>query len=322
MAADPIVLPTENYEPYFRTLREFTRLVEENGDVIARIAAVVDGDLLYPDICDDSAGEGQTGHTPVVSVSKPGGVDCWGGAGVAGGFSDEPMLLEHGSTPTDNNAAENMHSATESHQNEALGMNPECEAAHEAQNPDYLRDYLDNVLCRGTPPPDVTLFGHIQNPRLRQLLVDNYRLDRLKRVKLHKNWALLRVLQGCESLLAQVVMPRLSSEVKALNLRSIKEIQNVVFPRRFSHESTVYAKYLRYIECLDAVRRVIQSLEAVSAELVDLPTLDRLGAELAILDGLLTRLKAKVSAETNGHYTYGSGQKDETDGGPRPSTNN
>lgn len=281
MTINRIALPTENYEPYYRTLRAFTRVVDENLASIARIASLIDTQLSYPDI----------------PVSSP-------GASPNGDLKDR---VNEGSFKAENERNPNIGGSGYDHElategfneikattkmNEIYNETKESEGSmNVTEGPDYLREYLDNELCVGLIPAELPTKGLMQNEKARQLLVDNYRLARMKQLKLQKNKVLLQVLQTYEALMTQVIIPRLSEEVMGLNLLTIKDIKESILPERISKELSIWSMYLGYTTYLDKILRQVHSLTVLLAQHTDLLEANRLGAELSILEKLLTLAK-------------------------------
>ncbi|WPK27700.1 hypothetical protein PUMCH_005097 [Australozyma saopauloensis] len=274
MSTDRIALPTENYEPYYRSLQEFSATVEENSRIIGRIARVIDVDLAYPS---SNVLTLETGSNGLV-LEKNGNDDQTGGTENFNGRE----------------TSENGHELAESNT-----LKSPFESLSETQQDDYLRDYLDNVLdIKGISlDADFPLEG-IANEKVRLLLEDNYRLTVLKRMKLQKNQALLKMLRDYEVLLSQVIMPRLSKEVSEQNTKTLQNINKIALPESLAQRNLVWLKYLQYTEQLEKIRGFAESMEAVSLELLEPPRIDRLGAELGIVGNVLAYTNKRERGES------------------------
>lgn len=274
MSTDRIALPTENYEPYYRSLQEFSATVEENSRIIGRIARVIDVDLAYPS---SNVLTLETGSNGLV-LEKNRNDDQTGGTENFNGRE----------------TSENGHELAESNT-----LKSPFESLSETQQDDYLRDYLDNVLdIKGISlDADFPLEG-IANEKVRLLLEDNYRLTVLKRMKLQKNQALLKMLRDYEVLLSQVIMPRLSKEVSEQNTKTLQNINKIALPESLAQNNLVWLKYLQYTEQLEKIRGFAESMEAVSLELLEPPRIDRLGAELGIVANILAYTNKRERGES------------------------
>lgn len=275
MATNTIFLPSENYEPYFRTLREFSRAVEENNEVIRRIAQVIDVDLTYPEI----------NHLLKIQHKKV--------------LESLPYIQE---TPSpDYLFLLNDPSESDPKSEEAEPERPTEEISIDKKDPqdrsesftkrtdsDPLRYYLDDVLRIGTVLLNSELSDKlIKNEKAKRLIEDNYRLVKLKQNKLEKNQGLLKILTEYEMILSQVILPRLSQEVSKQNTRTLKLIKENILPEYNLQSDRIWSKYLQYIEALQQIRRLTDSVCMVMTEHLELSQINRLGGELQILEKFL-----------------------------------
>lgn len=283
MTIDRIALPTENYEPYYRTLRAFTSIADENRASIARIARLVDTQLAYPETPHKSSAPKYNTEENEEALYKANEQ-----AENASDYKSDKNDLAEELVEEATREARETNVTNDDNVNEVEETE---DTTNDNKDNDCLREYLDNELCVGLISVELPALKLLQNETLRQLFLDNYRLARMKQLKLQKNRVLLQVLQAYEALMTQVILPRLSEEVMGQNLRTVNEIRDVIFPERSSKELSIWSKYLEYSRHLDQIRKQVHSIGAVVAQHTDLPEANRLGAELGILERLLNLTK-------------------------------
>lgn len=288
MATDRIALPTENYEPYYRSLSEFDRIVEENSDLVARIARVIDEKLTYPqnpqtegselnEICDSSAPELESSSSEVIADS-----------------SDEHKRPNQ----------------------EEIGLKQESRDFHDKESikskeplqedgigADSLREYLNVALLLDSAPVDVPKLDMIKNDRVRQLLQDNYKLANLQRMKRRTNQELLKILSEYELLLARVVIPQLFKQFSTRNFRLVEDLRGKILPQRNEEETKIWNKHVEYVENLERLKKLTNSIAAVSENLIESPELNRVGAQLAIVENLMDYASNKENSRESSRNT-------------------
>lgn len=311
MATDRIALPTENFELFSRSLAEFTRLVEENEQIIARIGQVTDIDLTYPQTVDLTHMQKKSNdlsaeigpielkppHQEISDTHK----EC--GKSKHSFLSSEDHIIvdtEREKTPGAEPVEElyQQNSNEESNEDRIEESNKESnEESNEDDNQDALREYLDQTLGTSHIPVDEVPLDTIENKRLRDLLKDNIRLAKLKSAKLKLNHELLKVLQGYELLMAQVILPHLSEEVSGRNLELTKRLRDEILPELITLKLKIWKLYSEFFSSLDQIKNYNTALSSASAGIMELPSMDRLGAELTIVSLLLKQSQIQMGQE-------------------------
>lgn len=275
MATDRIALPTENYEPYYRSLNEFDRIVEENSDLVARIAKIIDVNLAYPHIL---ASDNTCLNEPVEDYSldsealpvKPN--ECIIEKSDTSSLKEEPTKAEFERPQIHNEKNDDNKTGQKSNEMEV--------------GSDTLRDYIDNALLSEDPMNEPKL-EMIKSDQIRKLLQDNFRLSVLKKKKTNANQKFMKILSGYELLLVRVILPRLSQQFSTRNLRMIEDIRSKVLPQRNEAEANIWKAHVEYVEKLGRLQKLTDSMTAVTEELIELPMINRLGAQLEILKNLM-----------------------------------
>lgn len=296
MATDRIALPTENYEPYYRSLKEFDRIVEENSEILARIATIIDVNLTYPDIPPIENARIDESHEVIDLDSS-----------VSSLRSDANIAAELDAPSSRQNASKVDTMALKIYNDK--DDDSETQQKRDAEKPeqDNLREYLDNVLLLGSTPMDVPQLDTIKSDRVRQLLQDNFKLARLHKIQKKRNQEFVKIISEYELLLARVILPRLSKQISSRNLKMIEDFKSKVLPQRNERAANIWSKHVEYVENLGRLEKLTNSLAGVAGELIELPQLDRLGAQLAIVENLMdySVKKDQVQEYTRGDHPTG-----------------
>lgn len=155
---------------------------------------------------------------------------------------------------------------------------------------DYLRNHLDVNLQVGSVPYDETMFEHVKNSRMRQLLVDNYRLLRIKERKQAENKELWGIFKTYEQLLTEVVIPKLSLDINGGNILRIEAARAACIDQKFPLEDEVWQTYCKYIEHLEKVRVVSVKLAGLLEGHLQSEKMQRLATQVNIVEDLIKHL--------------------------------
>lgn len=165
----------------------------------------------------------------------------------------------------------------------------ESESSDEQENGDYLRSILDSKFSANNMG-EVKQFDDVENPVVRQLLSDNYRLLQMKKAKQAKNSELGRINLQYETLLADQIIPKLTKDVSEQNMKSIVRIRETEVERKLEAQLQLWHQYSRYIDFLDRAGQLVQKLVEALDGTLDSGAMDRLVVQLEILDRLRLHL--------------------------------
>lgn len=154
----------------------------------------------------------------------------------------------------------------------------------EAEDP--LRAHLDSKYKLLELENGEEEFAGVVNPRLRQLLTDNYKLGMLVRLKQQQNKELFAVYGEYEELITTTVVPALAAETANYNLAKLDELHRRYLSEKIPADEKVWRKYQCYVDNLERIRRSVQVLMGVMETLDDKHTV-RLREQLMAVEQLV-----------------------------------
>ncbi|QBM87223.1 hypothetical protein METSCH_B04230 [Metschnikowia aff. pulcherrima] len=257
-------LNTENCAMLNQISQEVYHIVRKNDEALARLTSLVDTKLRLPNI-------------PMPEIAETESYDDNADA-------DELTLPSSntGEGLTNGNSASNLNGSN----------SPDISHLNEDNEEDELRGHLDTNLRLGSVPCDEGMFKNIHNRRIRQLLIDNHRLLLIKENKQKENHDLWRTYETYEHLISEIIIPKLSQDVNAGNIERIAATKEILTDQTFPLEDHVWIAYCEYIERLESVKLVTNKLVEFLQDQFHGEQVERLAAQLAIVENLIGRLKA------------------------------
>lgn len=150
---------------------------------------------------------------------------------------------------------------------------------------DYLRVTLDRKF-KDNGVSEVDEFNDVENPVLRRLLSDNYRLLRIKRAKEESYRQLLHINREYERLLADVIIPALAKDVSTQNAANIKHIKESEVDLKLKAQLDVWTSYVTHLELLEKSTSLVKTLYETLEATLDSREMDRLALQMSILENL------------------------------------
>ncbi|OBA19783.1 hypothetical protein METBIDRAFT_45560 [Metschnikowia bicuspidata var. bicuspidata NRRL YB-4993] len=155
---------------------------------------------------------------------------------------------------------------------------------------DYLRSHLDNNLHLDSVEYDETKFAQVKSTRIRQLLIDNYRLLIIKQSKQAENKQLLSIYNSYEQILSETIVPKLTQDVSSLNIERIFAARILCAEHKFPLEDELWGTYCKYLESLESVRVFSNKLIEILVGHLHDEQMERLATQVNILGNLIKQL--------------------------------
>lgn len=155
---------------------------------------------------------------------------------------------------------------------------------------DFLRHHLDETLQ--LKQIEVTQFDNVENRELRQLLIDNFRLMKVRDGKRRFNGELLRIYKTYEELLMELVLPQLAQDVNNYNVECIQRMKTEELETKLSCDAGVWLAYSKYLEQMEKAKQVTELMLQVMADSLQNDELERLELQLMILEELTWYIKS------------------------------
>lgn len=157
---------------------------------------------------------------------------------------------------------------------------------------DCLRNILDQKFA-ANKATDVHQFDDVENPILRQLLCDNFRLLQMKNAKIEKNRKLLEMNREYEQLLAGVIIPTLAQDVSKRNIENINTIQGDEVGRKLQSQQNIWNEYVNYVASIEKSVRLADKLTSVLEDTLDAGEMGKLSLQMLILESLKSQIVAE-----------------------------
>lgn len=151
---------------------------------------------------------------------------------------------------------------------------------------DYLRHYLDLKFGLNEIRNE-DKFEEAEDPKLKQLLIDNDKLMSIRRAQEEKNRQLLAIQQKYEMLLAQVILPTLSNDISKYNIGCIEKMRESDVDLKMECDAKVWDRYGQYMDRLQKTYRLSSMLKKLLANHIDNDQLQKLNLQLMIVEELM-----------------------------------
>lgn len=166
----------------------------------------------------------------------------------------------------------------------------------ESSNPvtaerDYLRTTLDQKF-KASDVEETTQFDDVENPVLRQLLSDNYRLLQVKKAKNEKLQQIVQINHEYERLLEEVIVPAVAQDISKRNVETLQRIREKEVDRKLNAQLELWEEYIKYVSVLDKSSRLVEKLSSLADESLDKREVEKLALQLIILE----RLKGQIES--------------------------
>ncbi|SGZ58372.1 CIC11C00000004819 [Sungouiella intermedia] len=148
---------------------------------------------------------------------------------------------------------------------------------------DPLRILLDQKF-KANDIEDVHQFDNIENPELRQLLCDNYKLLQMKKANAEKNKNLLEISHEYENLLLEAIIPTLAKDSSDRNLQNLSRIKSEEVEQKLLAQQDLWNTYQRYLISVDKSGRLVEELIEVLENSLDSKEAERLALQMIILE--------------------------------------
>lgn len=172
----------------------------------------------------------------------------------------------------------------------------EANFGSESSNPvtaerDYLRTILDQKF-KASAVEETTQFDDVENPVLRQLLSDNYRLLQVKKAKNEKLKQIVQINHEYERLLEEVIVPAVAQDISKRNVETLQRIREKEVDRKLNAQLELWEEYIKYVSVLDKSSRLVEKLSSLADESLDKREVEKLALQLNILE----RLKGQIES--------------------------
>lgn len=155
----------------------------------------------------------------------------------------------------------------------------------EEQRGDPLRSIL-NLKFSAEGIAEVSQFNDVENPELRQLLCDNYKLLQIKKSKAEMTRQLVEIIHEYESLLLEKIIPALARDSSVWNLENLSKIQKDEVDQKIMAQKDLWKAYGKYVSSVDKSVHLVEELMQVLDCNVDCKDTERLAMQLKILENL------------------------------------
>lgn len=153
---------------------------------------------------------------------------------------------------------------------------------------DPLRGILDEKYRLDDLENGEAEFAKVENPRLRQLLIDNYKLGMLIKAKQEQNQQLFGVYQRYEEVIMQVIIPSVTAQTSKYNVEKLQQMKELYVEEKLPMDGKVWGKYLEYMDNLAEMRKVVHLLMRIMENCVDSKHMTRVREQLMVLESLST----------------------------------
>lgn len=150
---------------------------------------------------------------------------------------------------------------------------------------DYLRHFLD--LKYNLSEMEEDGIPELENQELRQLIVDNVKLIKIRRAKEEKNRQLLVIYQKYELLLAEVILPTLSNQVSEYNIKCIQKMITTEADLKLESNARVWDRYAQYMGNLEKTYELVRKMQDVLDCQLDNEAFQKVELQLTIVEQLM-----------------------------------
>lgn len=155
---------------------------------------------------------------------------------------------------------------------------------------DELRHHLDSkyqLQKMGYPKE----FDEVQNGWVKQLLIDNYKLIKIKQSKRITNYKLLTILDDYRNFINKDLLPSIRKDFKALVDQETGNFDRVL-KYKLSVNEKVWSEYNSYLNTLQRIFELLHSLLTLLDSL-DSDVMQNLEMKLSALEDLIKKVKGK-----------------------------
>lgn len=156
---------------------------------------------------------------------------------------------------------------------------------------DELRHYLDSKYKLNLMKEEDQRFSDVENKKLRQLLSDHAKLQKILDAKRQMNGELLQIYRQYDQLLREVILPRLAEDISRGNIEQIQRIKKNDVEAKLRGEKRLWDKYHEYVSVLEKVKTVNRGLLQVLQGFLNREEVKRLEAQFHILEELVAHLR-------------------------------
>lgn len=257
MTSTTFSLNTENLERVSDALNEINSLLADTDRRVLRLIDLLDTKLQFPALPTDDTQP----HTP---------------------FPTEPDT----SFPTPRHGEIDEKDDESGSESDLDQLSEGSNQTHDDTN-DYLRYFLDTQLKCGDVAIDESRFEAVENPQVKQLLIDNYRLLKLRRLRRQANATLWSTVQTYQKLLDTIIIPTLMRDVGNQSIDQITLLKTQLTTQSVPEVSQMWDVYQLYIKELEEVKLFASQMTQLIDHLQS-GKLDRMAMELDIVQKLLT----------------------------------
>lgn len=154
---------------------------------------------------------------------------------------------------------------------------------------DYLRDILDQKFTQNKVT-HTDHFEDVENPVLRRLLIDNFKLLQMKNAKQRRCRRLLEVSREYEQLLSEVVIPALVRDVSARNISDLRGLKDLVLETKLKSQEEIWRNYKNYFDLVEKCAILVHHICRGLHFGLESPEVNRVALQLSILELLRSRL--------------------------------
>lgn len=161
--------------------------------------------------------------------------------------------------------------------------------SHNKSSFDELRYHLDTKYR--LPEIECPDFNQVENPRIRQLLADNYRLLTIYNIKKTYNRELVKILKKYQHVLMNELIPSLGNYNYRYTSNTLDQFQQIL-ETKLLHDQLVYSHYIRYSEYLQRFYDLLHELMVIlNCMDSNLPGIE---AKLLALDSLMYQVSMHI----------------------------
>ncbi|QRG37416.1 hypothetical protein FDK38_001790 [Candidozyma auris] len=162
------------------------------------------------------------------------------------------------------------------------------------QHSDSLRTLIDTKYKAEND--SAAKFDDVQDPRLRQLLVDTESLAQLHRAKVERNRQLFKIHQDYDDLIRLVVLPELTRRVCEYNMKTLGDMKENKLHEKLALDGQVWDKYQQYVANLDRIYAIVEAMTRVLQTVVEGKENERLEQQLLIVERLTVAARQRHKA--------------------------
>lgn len=162
---------------------------------------------------------------------------------------------------------------------------------------DYLRDILDQKFTQNKVA-DTDQFEDVENPVLRRLMIDNYKLLQMKNAKERRCRHLLELSREYEQLLSEVIIPALVRDVSAKNISDLQSLKDLVLETKLKSQKEIWREYENYLDLVDKCTKLVHRIYKGLSSSLESAEVNRVALQLSILE----LLRSQVNAQSLRHF--------------------